>query len=70
MSTLHIGVGMMVCFRSKVFAEPYAPYYDAYKGHHFQVVAIHYGDHVELKCVTDPNLMVDGFVHNDELKQL
>lgn len=70
MNTPHIGAGMSVCFRSKVFAAPYTPHYDTYKGHHFTVVAVHPGDHVELKCTSDPAVYVNGHVHADELKQL
>lgn len=65
-----IGVGMKVCFRSKVFEAPYTPYYDAYKGHQFEVVAIHEGNHIELKCTDDPSVIVQGCVHDDELKRM
>ena len=51
---------MKVCFRSKVFEGSYVPYYDAYKGHHFEVVAVHEGDHIQLKCVSDPTVIVQG----------
>lgn len=64
-----IGVGMEVYFRSKVFSAPYTPYYDAYRGHKFKVVGIHYGDHVELTCISDPSVQVAGYVHDDELKR-
>jgi hypothetical protein len=60
---------MEVYFRSKVFAHPYAPYYDAYRGHKFKVVAIHPGEHIQLECITDPSVLVAGAVHADELKQ-
>jgi len=70
MSLPHIGVGMDVCFRSKVFTAPYTPHFDAYKGHKFTVVAIHPGEHVALKCTSDPSLTVNGHVHADELKRL
>jgi hypothetical protein len=69
-ATPHIGVGMNVCFRSKVFEAPYTPYYDAYKGHHFEVVGVYHYDHIELKCTTDPSVIVQGCVHSDELKRL
>lgn len=72
MSEPKIGVGMEVYFRSKVF-EPagfWYPHYEAYKGHKFQVVALHYGDtHAELKCIDDPTVVVAGYVHPDELKR-
>ena len=64
-----IGEGMEVYFRSKVFEGPYAPYYDAYQGHKFRVVKIHHGNHLELECLTDPELRVAGWVHDDEVKR-
>lgn len=70
MAKIHIGVGMSVCFRSKVFGPKYTPYYDAYKGHTFRVVAVHEGDHIELVCTSDPSVIVQGCVHDDELKRL
>jgi hypothetical protein len=66
----NIGQGMTVHFRSKVFHPPYVPYYDAYKGHTFQVLKMHEGDHAELTCISDPSIIVDGNVHADELKQV
>lgn len=64
-----IGVGMEVYFRAKVYRDPYAPYYDAYKGHKFKVVALHDDSHVELTCISDPTVQVGGYVHQDELKK-
>lgn len=64
-----IGVGMEVYFRSKMYKHPYAPHYDPYKGHKFKVDKIHYGDHCELSCISDPTLKVAGYVHDDELKR-
>lgn len=58
--------GMKVTFHPKVFKHPYTPYYDAYQGHTFEVVALHPGDHVELKCVSG-TVVVGGCVHDDEL---
>lgn len=66
--TRPIGLGMTVYFKSKVYRAPFAPYYDAYKGHKFQVVAIHDGYHIELKCLTG-DVKVAGHVHGDELKR-
>jgi|WetSurSiteA1Bulk_404760.scaffolds.fasta_scaffold500424_2 hypothetical protein len=66
----NIGLGMKVCFRSKVFENPtYVPFYDAYKGHVFEVVGIEDYSHIELKCISDPSVKVDGLVHNDEVKR-
>jgi hypothetical protein len=64
-----IGCGMTVHFKSKVFQEPYAPFYDAYKGHTFRIINIHEGDHCELVCISDTSVIVAGNVHKDELKQ-
>lgn len=69
MRTPLIGPGMIVHFRSKVFYEPgYVPFYDAYEGHTFQVLAVEDG-HCELECVDDPTIIVQGRVHDDVLKQ-
>lgn len=65
-----IGVGMKVCFRSKVFEGHYVPYYDAYKGHHFEVTGVYHYDHIGLKCLDDPTVIVQGCVHADELKRM
>ena len=68
--TSAIGAGMEVYFRSKVFKPPYTPYYDAYQGHKFKVVAMHYDNsHAELACISDPTIKVTGYVHPDDLKQ-
>jgi len=67
-SNVILRIGQEVTFNEKVFNYPYAPYYNAYKDHTFEVVAFHYEDtHVELICVTDRSLIVDGYVHPDEL---
>lgn len=60
-----IGVGMKVHFRSHVYKAPYAPFYDAYKGHAFTVVEIERG-HVQLKGP----VKVAGWVHLEDLKQV
>jgi len=58
-------------FRDIVYAPPYAPYYDQYRGHVF--VIDHYmaedesQQHVWLTCVSDPGILVKGYV---ELYQL
>lgn len=64
-----IGVGMHVCFRSHVFESPYAPHYDSYKGHKFEVVKEHEGNHLQLKCISG-NIVVNGYVHPSDLKRL
>jgi hypothetical protein len=67
--TPHIGMGMLVYFRSKVYEPIYGGFYDSYKGHVFKVIGVHEGDHIELECVTDDDLKVAGHVHSDELKR-
>ena len=66
-----IGLGMEVYFRSKVFEPtgPWYPYYEAYKGHKFQVTGVYEGDHIGLVCISDPTVVVQGHVHDDELKR-
>ncbi len=60
-------LGMTVIFSPKVFEPPYTPYYDAYKGHQFRVIAFHPLGHVEVECIDDPSVIVSGHVHDDEL---
>ena len=62
-----LNIGSKVVFSDKVFHHPYTPYYDAYKGHTFEVVAFHEGGHVQLKCVSDASVVVKGCPHDDEL---
>lgn len=69
--------GEVVIFREKVFtSKSYTPYYDAYKGHAFKIVALHFEDeeqeedweaHVELECITG-DVKVKGHVHQDEIR--
>ena len=68
-------MGTKVVFDPKVFKEPYGSYYDAYKGHVFEVVGLAqeepYGDelshHYRLSCMDDPTIVVWENVHVDEL---
>jgi hypothetical protein len=53
-------------FHPKVFTRPYAPYYDAYKDHHFVIDHVAEGDHVWLRCI-DGDVAVDGYVELDQL---
>lgn len=62
--------GTYVYFHEKVFREPYSPYYDNYKNHKFRIVKTHEDNHYELECISDPNLIVKGWVHGDELKKV
>jgi len=60
-------VGDKVCFQSHVFKAPYVPYYDEYAGHHFEIIALHYGDtHVELRCI-DGDVVVKGYVETEDI---
>lgn len=71
MTNRRIENGMTVFFHSKVFDpdRPWYPYYQAYKGHKFLVSNVDKDGHISLICITDPNVIVQGRVHEDELKQ-
>jgi hypothetical protein len=60
-------------FHPKVFTQPYAPYFDAYKGHQFVVDHVHpepeATDHVWLRCI-DGDVAVDGYVELDQLVEV
>jgi hypothetical protein len=60
-------VGEVVEFDPKVFTPPWTPYYDRYKGHTFKVVAMYPGRHVAVECLSDPTIITQGYVHDDEL---
>lgn len=76
-------IGTRVKFEPKVFTAPYVPYYDAYFGEVFEIIQFHVdstveddliesdqyelGCHVELKCVSNPSIVVAGLVHDNEL---
>lgn len=62
-------VGKCVVFKPKVYSAPYTPYYDKYKGHTFVVTDVA-EDHYALKCISDSNVIVDGYVHEDDLEVL
>ena len=58
--------GDKVIFDDKVYYLPFAPYYDEYKGHVFEIVKFYcQKTHIELKCLTG-NIVV-SYVHPDEL---
>jgi hypothetical protein len=57
----------IVFFDPKVYAAPYAPHYNRYRNHAFKIVAFHEYDHIELECISDPTVKVNGYVHEDEL---
>ena len=54
-------------FHEKVYQEPFAPYYDNYKGHEFVIDHFHpedpRGEHVMMACVDDHSVKVNGYVH-------
>ena len=58
-------------FRDFVYEKPYAPYYDRYREHEFSIDYYSAEDdtdqHVWLTCVSDPSILVKGYV---ELYQL
>jgi hypothetical protein len=68
-------MGSKVCFKPYVYEAPFAPYYDDYKGHTFEVVEIHNDEededienfHVTLRCISDPRIIVKGNVHVEDL---
>lgn len=63
----NLKIGESVIFHPKVFKPPYAPHYDKYLGHRFRVLALHPMRHVELICIDDPSISLDGHVHDHEL---
>jgi hypothetical protein len=62
-------VGEKVHFKRHVFNGSYAPNYNEYAKHNFEVVALHYEDsHIELKCI-DGDVKVKGYVHPTDLRR-
>ena len=65
---------MIYKFKEKVYAPPYAPYYDQYQGHTFSID--HYSkedksrQHVWLTCVSDSSILVRGYVEIHQLEIL
>lgn len=55
-----------------VYEEPYSPYYNKYHGHEF--VIDHYStedrEHVWLKCISDPTIIVAGYVELYQLEEI
>jgi hypothetical protein len=68
MQAKNVKVGLNVIFADKVFAPPYLQYFGPYRGHLFEVVGIHEGDHFELRCISDTSVVVNGCVHADQIK--
>jgi len=56
------------------FEPPYSPYYDKYKGHTFIIVDYMAEDelrqHVKIKCIDDPNMTCDRYVHTFDLEEI
>lgn len=65
---------MIVKFRNHVYSPPFAPYYDKYKLHYFMIDHVskedESGEHVWLKCFSDTELLVDGYVHLSDLEEV
>jgi hypothetical protein len=65
---------MIYRFKNKVYEKPYAPYYDSYRGHTFTID--HYSkedehrQHVWLTCVSDPSIIVAGYVELHQLEEV
>lgn len=61
-------------FKSYVYDDTYAPYYDKYRGHLFAIDHFMLEDeqqeHVWIKCHTDPTLEVDGYIHFYDLEEV
>lgn len=62
---------MLYRFHSRMFEDPYKPYYEAYQGHVFRICHYHpedkTGGHVWLMCDDDPGVEVKGYVHLTDL---
>ena len=62
-------LGQLVRFAPEVYAAPYAPYYDAYKGHVFQIDHFRFEDPSDqgcwLICLDNPDVTVQGYVWPD-----
>jgi hypothetical protein len=50
--------------------EAYKPYYSKYKGHEFIIVNYPFNGHIEIQCVTNPTIIVDGLVHISDLEKI
>jgi len=65
-------VGQKVEFDDMVFRSPYYPYYEKYKGHVFKIDHFMEEDeeqqHVWLKCITNDDIVMDGYVELYQLK--
>jgi hypothetical protein len=68
-STNLLKKGARVRFRAKVFRPPWSPHYDEYRGHLFVIEAFkHSRSHLQLRCLSDPTIVMKGLVHPDEVK--
>jgi hypothetical protein len=62
--------GDVVVFLKKLFEPPHTPYFDGYNGHVFEVVQLHHEDtHVELRCIDDASVVVNGYVSPHDLER-
>ena len=66
MTQAHKTPGAIVIFKEKMYAAPYAPFYDAYRGVQFEVMDpnAHPG-HMKLKNLSTGELIL---CHTDEVK--
>jgi hypothetical protein len=57
-------------FKSYVYETPFAPFYDDYYDHFFEIVnePCDVLGHVELRCTDDPTVIVDGIVEYSDLE--
>jgi hypothetical protein len=64
---------MIYRFKDFVYEKPYAPYYDSYREHLFEID--HYSEqdeskqHVWLTCVSNPAIIVAGYVELHQLEE-
>lgn len=64
-----VKVGNIVEFVDKVYAPPFYPYYEEYRGHRFKVIRYRNGDHLELSCTTG-DVVVKGYVHQSDVRNV
>ena len=65
---------MIYQFRDIVFEPPYSPYYDEYRDHTFAIKYYSEEDenrqHVKLICISNPDIIVNGYVELYQLKEV
>ena len=53
-----------VIFHEKVFSAPYYPFFELYRYQEFEITG-EVDEHYVLKCVTNPNIIVNGIIDKD-----